>query len=74
MKELEKVDKPATGELYHVSWAQSGCVWRCVEIRAKSGWVKLKTPKSGKEIWAKIESLRKIPHHNTRNNNLWKNI
>lgn len=57
---LEKVTKPITGDLYHVSWSTPGCVWKCVSINMKAGWVKLKTPKSGKEIWAKIESLRRI--------------
>jgi len=56
---LEKVDKPITGNLYHISWANPGCVWRCVEINMKTGWVKLKTPTTKKEIYAKIESLRK---------------
>jgi hypothetical protein len=58
--DLERVTKPITGELYHVSWATPGCIWRCVGINMKTGWVKMKTPKSGKEIWAKVESLRRI--------------
>ena len=62
---LERVNKPITGELYHVSWSQPGCVWKCVEINMKKGWVKLKTQKSGKEIWAKIESLRKPRKHSS---------
>jgi hypothetical protein len=68
MKNLERVIKPATGEFYHVSWAEPGCMWKCVEVKQKAGWVKLKTPKSGKEIWVKIECLRKVPSYNSRNN------
>ena len=60
---LEKVDKPITGEKYQVSWSNLGCTWICTQINMKTGWVKLKTPKTGKEIWAKLESLRKIKKH-----------
>lgn len=55
---LERVIVPVTGEKYHLSWANPKCIWVCVKIDMKSGWVKLKTPKSKNEISAKIECLR----------------
>ena len=47
---------PKVGQLYHLSWAGHGCVWRLMEI--KRDWVKVKTPKTNKERWAKKSDLR----------------
>jgi len=52
---LEVID-PKVGALYHLSWAGHGCVWRVKEI--KGGWVRLETPKTHIERWAKKSDLR----------------
>ena len=54
--DLLKVSDPKIGSLYHLSWASNGCVWRLKEIKGE--WVKVVTPKTGKERWAKINDLR----------------
>lgn len=52
-----KVEIPAIGELYHLSWARSsGYVWRLKEI-LPNGKVKMVTPKTKKEIIANAADL-----------------
>lgn len=53
---LLEVSDPKIGGLYHLSWAGHGCVWRLKELKGE--WVKLETPKTRKEKWAKRLDLR----------------
>ena len=53
---LIEVSDPKIGALYHLAWAGHGCVWKLKEI--KDEWVKLETPKTHKERWAKKSDLR----------------
>lgn len=53
---LLEVSDPKIGGLYHLSWAGNGCVWRLKELKGE--WVKLETPKTHKEKWAKRLDLR----------------
>jgi G:T-mismatch repair DNA endonuclease (very short patch repair protein) len=53
-----EVTNPIVGSKYHLSWAGHGCVWRLKEIKGE--WVKLETPKTRKERWAKRADLRHV--------------
>ena len=53
---LLEVSDPKVGGLYHLSWAGHGCVWRLKGLKGE--WVKLETPRSRKERWAKKADLR----------------
>lgn len=50
------VEVPHVNQLYHLSWASGGCVWRLIEINGDK--CKLRTPKTRKEITAKVSDLR----------------
>lgn len=54
--QLIEVIEPKINGLYHLSWAGRGCVWKLKEIKGE--WVKLETPKTHKEQWAKRSDLR----------------
>lgn len=53
---LLEVENPKVGALYHMSWAKNACVWRLKEIKGE--WVKIETPKTKKEKWARRSDLR----------------
>jgi len=53
---LLEVSDPKVGGRYHLSWASHGCIWILREIKGE--WVKLETPKTKKEKWAKRSDLR----------------
>ncbi len=60
---LQLVDKPIKGYSYHVSWARTGCVWKCKEIDENLQTVTLVTPKTRKIIhnvkWSDLRHIRK---------------
>lgn len=56
--ELIPVENPVLGKLYHLSWAHSrGCVWNLIKIN-ENGIIVMRTPKTKKEITAKLSDLR----------------
>lgn len=50
------VDTPVIGRSYHLVWAKNGCVWNLISINGEE--CILKTPKTKKEITAKVTDLR----------------
>lgn len=52
------VNFPEVGTLYHVSWANPGCVWRLHHIFSGGASCQLITPSTGKKLIVKTEDLR----------------
>lgn len=55
---LMKVEVPRLNELYHVSWASNGCVWRLHWMDETTGECIITTPKTHKSMKANLSDLR----------------
>lgn len=58
MNALVPTKNPKIGNYYHVSWANSGCVWKLKSFHQDGIHCWLQTPKSRKLIKVKILDLR----------------
>ena len=56
MDDFKTVENPRIGNLYHLSWADGGAVWRLLSIDGEN--CMMVTPKTGKERIAKVKDLR----------------
>ena len=62
---MKPVERPLQGQLYHVSWGyRNGIVFRCIEVDEVNKVVRLRTPKTKKELpnpvkWADLRHIRK---------------
>ena len=54
---FERSPCPQIGNKYHLSWANYKCVWKLIKF-IDSEYCILETPKTKKQITAKIDDLR----------------
>lgn len=62
----ERSTSPQVGNKYHLSWAKHSCVWKLVKF-IDSEYCILETPKTKKQLTAKIDDLRLLSKENPRN-------
>lgn len=62
----ERSSCPTIGNKYHLAWANHKCAWRLIKF-IDSQYCILETPKTKKQLTAKIDDLRLLSKENPTN-------